>query len=276
LRRVHDGNKVEYVEAELTMRLLGHRYWYVTISPLRDPEGQSQGAAMVLDDLTEQREREAQLTQVRRYLPPALVENLRSENLAELGGTEREITMLSSDVRGFTSFSENLEPEHLMMIINQYLSIASDAISLYEGVVDKYVGDAVTGLFNTQLNPQTDHALRAVYAALMMRREVQALNETQPPEQRLQFGIGIHTGMAVLGNVGSPERREFAAIGDATELSKLLQENAARGEIMLSEATYAQVKDRVDCEVLAPTKTKGRADFRIMYRVIGMKEEAAV
>ncbi len=275
LARVHERGTMEHVEAELRLSLLGSRVWNVIISPLRDPDGQSQGVAMVLDDLTEQREREAQLAQVRRYLPLALVDNLRSENLAELGGTEREITMLSADVRGFTRFSENLEPERLMLIINQYLSIASDAINLYQGMVDKYIGDAVTGLFNTQLNPQTDHAQRAVRAALTMRAEVQALNQSQPPEQRLQFGVGIHTGFAVLGNVGSPERREFAAIGDASELSKLLQENAAQGEIMLSQVTYDQIKDDFECEALAPVKTRGRGDFTLMYRVISAREEAA-
>lgn len=275
LARVHERGTMEHVEAELRLSLLGSRVWNVIISPLRDPDGQSQGVAMVLDDLTEQREREAQLAQVRRYLPLALVDNLRSENLAELGGTEREITMLSADVRGFTRFSENLEPERLMLIINQYLSIASDAINLYQGMVDKYIGDAVTGLFNTQLNPQTDHAQRAVRAALTMRSEVLALNQSQPPEQRLQFGVGIHTGFAVLGNVGSPERREFAAIGDASELSKLLQENAAQGEIMLSQVTYDQIKDDFECEALAPVKTRGRGDFTLMYRVISAREEAA-
>jgi PAS domain S-box-containing protein len=272
LEQVRDNGSMEYIEIELQLAGLGHRYWNVAISPLRDPDGQSQGVTMVLDDLTEQREREAQLTQVRRYLPIALVENLRSEDFAMLGGTEREITMVFADVRGFTSFSENLEPELLMLIINQYLSVASDALNLYEGVVDKYVGDAVTGLFNTQLNPQKDHALRAVRAALSMKYDVLALHEVLPPEQRLLFGIGIHTGLAVLGNVGSPERREFAAIGDALELSKLLQENAGRGEIMLSEATYAQVKDFFECEALTPAKIKGRTDFTIMYRVNGAKK----
>ena len=97
------------------------------MSPLRDVQGQSQGAVLVLDDLTEQREREAQLTHVRRYLPLALVENIRSEDLAALGGQERMITVLFADVRGFTTFSEQLEPERLMEIINKYMSVASDA-----------------------------------------------------------------------------------------------------------------------------------------------------
>ena len=122
------------------------RVWNIVMSPLRDAGEQVTASVLVLDDLTEQHEREAQLAHVRRYLPLALVENIRSEDLSMLGGQEREITVLFADVRGFTTFSEQLEPERLMEIINKYLSVASDAVNLYEGVVDKYMGDAVTGL----------------------------------------------------------------------------------------------------------------------------------
>jgi adenylate cyclase len=274
LARVRGGGAQESLEAEITLHDGQKRVWNIVVSPLRDADdGQLQGVTIVLDDLTEKKERESQLTQVQRYLPAALVENMRNADLSVLGGQEREITVLFADVRGFTSFSELLEPEQLMQVINQYLSVASDAINLYEGVVDKYLGDAVTGLFNTQLNAQDDHALRAVRAAISMVYDVLALHEIMPEESRLFYGIGIHTGLATLGNVGGQERQEFAAIGDAVELSKLLQENAGRGEIIISEATYQHVKDDFDCEALTPRKTKGRADFTVMYRLIGRKKK---
>lgn len=268
LEQVVTQNVSQLVEAEIPLDHRGWRYWRVVLSPLRDPETGGTGAALVLDDLTETREREAQLAQARVYLPLALVENLRSEDIAAMGGQECEITVLFSDVRGFTSFSERLEPEDLMQIINKYLAVASDAINLSDGLVDKYIGDAVTGLFNTPLNIQQDHALRAVRAAIMMRHEVASLHETLPPDQRLLFGVGIHTGLAVLGNVGSAERREFSAIGDAMDMAKLLQENAGRGEIVLSAETWEQVKDYIPCEAVTPRKTKDRADFTVMYRVL--------
>lgn len=269
LQRVVISGTSELVDAEVPVHGYVYRFWRMIISRLRDAETGEDGAAMVLEDLTEEREREAQLTQARVYLPLALVEHLRSADIAGMGGQEREITVLFADVRGFTSFSEHLEPEALMQIINQYLSVASDAINLCDGLVDKYIGDAVTGLFNTPINSQTDHALRAVRAALLMRHEVQALHERLPEAQRLQFGIGIHTGSAVLGNVGGVERREFSAIGEAWDVARLLQENAARGEILLSAATYEQVKEDVECELLAPRKTRDREDFTAMYRVNG-------
>ena len=263
----------EIFEAEVTIDGR-RRFWNIVMSPLRDPDGHSQGVVLVLDDLTEQREREMQLTHVRRYLPLALVENIRSEDLAALGGQERTITVLFADVRGFTSFSEQLEPEDLMQIINKYLSVASDAVNLFEGVVDKYIGDAVTGLFNTPLNAQEDHAVRAVRAALSMIYDVLALHEVLPAEQRLFYGIGIHTGQAVLGVVGSQDRREFAAIGDAVDMSKLLQENAQRGEVLVSEETYQLTKEHFEFEALEPRKNKDRSDVTVMYRVTGRKKRA--
>ena len=274
LALVRQSGTQETIEVGLVLENGDPRIWNIVMSPLRDFAGQSQGAVLVLDDLTAIRERDAQLTHVRRYLPLALVENIRSEDLVALGGQERTITVLFADVRGFTTFSEQLEPEYLMEIINKYMSVASDAINLFEGVVDKYMGDAATGLFNTPLNPQEDHALRAVRAAFSMVYDVLALHEILPEDQRLFYGIGIHTGSAVLGNVGSQERREFSAIGDAVEMSKLLQENAQRGEIIVSTDTYTLVKDYFDFEALTPQKTKDRADFTVMYRVVGRKKRA--
>lgn len=290
------GARVGYTAVEEAGVLLDdgqQRIWNVHFSPLRDEtapnpyffavdtdvtgadsqptRATSLGAVILLDDLTEQREREAQLAQVRQYLPPALVENLRSEDIASLGGVEREISCLFADVRGFTRFSQDLQPEDLMTIINQYLTVASDSIHLFEGMVDKYIGDAVTGLFNTQLNQHDDHALRAVRAALSMSYDVEALHEVLPHDQRLGFGIGIHTGLAVLGNVGSRDRREFSAIGDALDQARLLQENAQRGEVLLSAETWQLVGHFFECEAMPPRKTRGQADFTVMYRVTGVR-----
>ncbi len=251
------------------------RYWNITMSPLRDSEGISQGVAIVLDDQTETRRREEQLGIVSNYMKLKL-ENIRDAAALDVGGQEREISMLHSDVRGFTTFSEQLEPERLMEIINAYITLSSDAINLYEGVVDKYMGDAVTGLFNTQFNPQEDHALRAVRAAMSMKYDLLALHEVLPEEQRLFYGIGVHTGMAVLGNIGGSERKEYGALGDAPDLAKLLQENAERGEVLISQATYDLVKDLYECEALEPRKAKGYADFTIMYRVLKHKRRTGM
>lgn len=259
VRRSQIAEKGE-IEIEIAQR---SRYWSVGITPLR---GQHGSVVIVIDDLTEQRDHDLLLA----YLPnPALAEKV---DFSTLGGQERLITVISADVRGFSTVSEHLEPEQLMEIINKYLSVASEAVNLQEGIVDKYLGDCVTGLFNTQLNEQDDHVMRAVRAALGTLYDVQALHEVLPPEQQLNFGIGIHTGMAVLGNMGSANRREFSALGDAMEMSKLLQENAGPGEIILSAATYELVKDVFDAVPKTPHKTKNDPNFTVMYSLTGRKK----
>lgn len=243
----------------------GECYMNIVMSPVAN----GQGLALVIDDLTAEKRHEAQITEVVRYLPTALVRNLASVAELDVRGQEREITAMFCDVRGFTSFSETLDPADSMRVINQYLSLASDAINLYEGIVDKYMGDAVTGLFNTQLNPQEDHAVRAVSAGLSMLAELKALHDILPEDHRLFYGIGIDSGLAVLGNVGGAERKEFTALGEPTEISKILQEDA-RGEVIISESTYQKVKDTFECEPHALEKTSDRADLTA-YKVIRRK-----
>lgn len=269
LRRVREAGTQERLEVKPTLAD-GSRIWAVTLSPLRDDQGVSQGVVMVLDDLTETRRREEQLGIASRYMKLGL-ETLSDVDVLSTGGEEREISVLHSDVRGFTTFSEQLAPDKLMEIINSYISLSSDAINLYDGIVDKYMGDAVTGLFNTSFNPQEDHALRAVRAAMSMKYDLLALHEVLPEEQRLFYGIGVHTGMAVLGNIGGVDRKEFGALGDAPDLAKLLQENAQRGEVLISQETYDAVKDYYECESLEPRKTKDYPGFTVMYRVLRHK-----
>ena len=274
LVRVREQGTPEHMEVEPTLNGSKH-HWNITMSPLRDSEGISQGVAIVLDDQTEAHRRQEQLGIVSNYMKLKL-ENIQDAAALDVGGQEREISMLHSDVRGFTTFSEQLEPERLMEIINAYISLSSDAINLYEGVVDKYMGDAVTGLFNTPFNPQDDHALRAVRAAMSMKYDLLALHEVLPEEQRLFYGIGVHTGMCVLGNIGGAERKEYGALGDAPDLAKLLQENAERGEVLISQATYDRVKDLYECEAIEPRKTKGHDDFKVMYRVLKHKKRTGM
>jgi len=239
------------------------------ISPLIDADSQRiQGVTIVIDDLTELKKNDETLRVVNTYLSEEMVKNIESIDNLGLGGDAREISAIFADVRGFTTFSENLSPEELMEVINQYLAVSSDSIMEQEGVIDKFMGDAVLGLFNTQLNPQADHALRCVTSAIAMILNVQKLHETLPPHQKLYYGIGIHTGLATIGNVGSPSRKEFTAIGDGVAYAKKLQECADGGEIILSEATYQLVKDRIQCE-RTERQFRGEDKFVEVYKVLG-------
>ncbi len=273
MRRVQDEDMRAEIELRPQVPSRGEVILDLRLSPLKTHEQSTQGVTILIDDLTEIRRREETLKEVERYLPPAMVENIRTIDTIELGGEEREISVVSVDVRGFTSFSEQLEPEELMTIINRYLSVSSDAIHLYEGIIDKYMGDAVVGLYNTQLNPQPDdHALRAVRAAMSMSYDIQALHETLPDPYRLWYGIGIDTGVAVLGNVGSEDRKEFTALGKPVNYAKKLQEAAERGEVIISEATYQLVHDRFEIERIE-RPFRGETQPRVMYRILGFRRK---
>jgi adenylate cyclase len=269
LADVREHNLQQTIEVDPVLGRRGQVSLTLKLSPLKDEAQITRGVALVLDDLTELKQRQEQLSVVKRYLPPQMVDNIKTIDELELGGVEREVTIMYCDVRGFTTFSETLQPEELMETINKYLTVSSRSIHNYEGIIDKFMGDAVVGLFNTQLNPQSDHALRAVQAALTLAHNVQSLHTVLPDHHRLFFGIGVHTGLAVLGNVGSPRRKEFTAIGRSLQFAKLLQENALGGEVLISQDTYEIVKDRIQAEPLLPRKSKDEPDFTIMYRVRG-------
>jgi PAS domain S-box-containing protein len=225
----------------------------LSFSPLRDILHATQGVAIVLDDVSEKKRMES----VRRYLPPALVDQVRDVDAAQRP-QRRSVSILFADIRGFTTFSEHIEPEMLIEIINGHLTVAAQAITQYEGLIDKFYGDGVMALFNTRLNPQEDHTDRAVRAAQAMRNDLIAYHETAEPENRLFFGIGIYRGEAVVGNVGSPLRKDYSAIGDAVNVAKRLTELAGPGQILVSQNVYKVVEEWVDGTEREPVQVKGR------------------
>ena len=267
---------VELVRRERTQHIWAERfehhgrqrYWQVVASPLRGEDEVSHGVALVIDDLTERKEQEEQRRLLGTFIPEALLANIGSISELDTSPAEHTISAMFADVRGFTAFSEYLQPEDLMRIVNRYLGAASDAITRQDGIVDQYLGDAITALWNTQLNQQEDHALRAVRAAYAILAEVQAIHEVLNVDERLHFGIGIHTGHSVLGMVGGANRIEFAALGEAPDVGKFLQENAEPGEVIISAETWQEVKDLVEAEPIRARKLRdGFEDYQTIYRV---------
>jgi class 3 adenylate cyclase/GAF domain-containing protein len=249
----------------------------VNFAPLRgETESDMSGVALVLDDLTEKRRLEAEQRFIKdtfkRYAPPAVVEQLlRDPSQLKLGGIRKPITILFSDIRGFTHFSEHLAPEDLVEVLNTYLAMAADAVLEFEGVLDKFVGDAVMGLFNVPLD-QTYYTLRAVKAALKMQADIKAYHTRTGEDRHLNFGVGINAGEAVVGNIGTEQQRNYSAIGDAVNYAKRLQENAKGGQILISEAAYRHVEDLLEVIELPPLPVKGRSTPEIVYEVIGLKQ----
>ncbi|MCP4416971.1 MAG: GAF domain-containing protein [Chloroflexi bacterium] len=236
----------------------------LTLTPLLDYGSATLGVAMVLDDVTEKK----RLESVRRYLPPALVDQIRDLDAAQRP-QRRTMSVLFADVRGYSTFSEHLDPENLIQIMNGYFTEFVYAINEFQGLTDKFMGDAVMALYNTPLNPQKRHAERAIHTALMIRKSMTRYLAGLPEDRQLHFGIGVHTGEAVAGNVGSSLRKDYSAIGDAVNLSKRIQENAQADEILISSSTYQQVKAWVKADPLEPMKVKGRQTPEQIYRLVG-------
>jgi adenylate cyclase len=240
----------------------------VHLSPLQDASQNTQGVAIVVEDLTERKRLEAQRRLFERMVSPAVIDQL-DPNQLQLGGKRAEITTLFADIRGFTSFSEKSDPEQLVSILNQYLAAAAEAVLNQGGTIDKFLGDAVMAWYNAPI-PQPDHALRAVHTALGIRDAVQDLQTKLPPQFSLSFGVGIHTGEVVLGLIGTERRLEYTAIGDAVNTAKRIQENAAPGQILISAPAYALLGGRVDARLVEPIRAKGKSQPLEVYEVIGI------
>lgn len=229
--------------------------------------------ARLFSELEDSKEREKQAirTIFERYVTPAVVEQLLShpENAA-LGGGRRSITALFADIRGFTSLAEHLKPEVLFEALNQHLALGADAVLSHEGTLDKFMGDSIMAFFNAPV-PQDDYALRAVRAAIDLQQRMVAANQTAPANLKLQFGVGIATGDAVVGNIGTARMMNYTAIGHTVNLARRLQEVAKGGQILLDQATQQAVTGSIKTRSLGAMEIKGFSAPVAVYQVIGFK-----
>jgi PAS domain S-box-containing protein len=244
------------------------RHLRLNLSPLKDANGTILGAAIVMEDETETHHLEAQRRLFERMVSPAVIDQLNPDEL-DLGGTRTFITTLFADIRGYTSLSERCDPETLVSVLNRYLGAATEAILLEEGTIDKFMGDAIMAFFNAPI-PQNNHTLRAVRAAVHMRNSVNAIQGDLPPELRLELGIGIHSGEAVLGLVGTQKRLEYTAIGDSVNTAKRLQENAAPGQILISARSCQHIMKSIQAYSIDPLNAKGKKHLIQVYEIKGL------
>ncbi len=265
--KTKDEQTVGY-EVNQTLSTRGAVDLTFNLTPLKDAEQTTQGVAIVVDDITERKKLRSKYELFQRMISPTVVEHINFEDM-ELGGERKQISCLFADIRGFSTFSEYLDPVQLLNVLNRYLGAAAEAVLLHEGTLDKFLGDAVMAVFNAPL-PQPDHAMRAMRAALNMRESIHALHAEFEPEFRLEFGVGIHVGEAVVGLVGTNLRVDYTAIGDSVNIAKRLQENSGPNQILLSSTAYETVKDQVTVNVLEPMQLKGREQRVQVYDLIDM------
>jgi len=205
-----------------------------------------------------------------KYVSPAVVDEIL-ESPPELGGVDKELTVFFSDIRGFTTLSESLSPQELVNHLNQYLTAMTDLILDYAGTLDKYVGDEIMCFWGAPV-PEPDHALLACKCAVRQMQVLDQMNRNWPPEKRLDIGIGLNTGIMTVGNMGSIGRMNYTLMGDNVNLGARLEGTNKQymSHIIMSETTYAQVRDKVVARELDVIKVKGKNKPVLIYELVDL------
>ncbi len=214
-----------------------------------------------------------------RFISPEMVDQMMAtQDLSSLN-KRSDISIIFSDIRGFTTLSEKLTPEEVVALLNPYLEAMSKMIYKHGGTVDKYEGDAIMAFFGEPV-PYKDHAVRAMRASLDMRKALTELKDQWAKEGRpskIEMGIGINSGEVFVGMVGSEQRINYTVIGDNANLASRLQDLTKTYDwpILISESTYQHVKDEFDCEFADAVTVKGKTKAVNVYKVLGYKGATA-
>ena len=206
-----------------------------------------------------------------RYVSPQVageIVSLADAGKLRLGGEERKVSVLFADIRGFTQMSEQMSPEAVVEMLNTYLSVMIDRVLENGGMVNKFAGDNIMAVWNAP-QPQSEHARLAVKAAGESQQKIAEMQQNDPSLPRVQFGIGINSGDALAGNVGSSGRAEYTVIGDAVNLASRICSGTPGGEVWIGPATYYEAKDYLEVEELESKEFKGKAERVTVYKVIG-------
>ena len=229
--------------------------------------------------VTEEREKRRVRGAFQHYLNPSVVnEILKDPSKLKLGGDRKNLSVLFSDIRGFTSISEKLTPEELVHLLNEYMTAMTEIIFKYGGLLDKYIGDSIMAVFGAPLDQQ-DHALRACRTGIEMMDALRGLREKWAAEGRpyVDIGIGINTGDMVVGNMGSRMRFDYTVMGDSVNLASRLEgTNKEYGtNIIISEFTHAQVREELICRELDAIRVKGKERPVRIFELLGDRKDAA-
>lgn len=235
------------------------------VLPLRDQKGKSLGVVMVADDITQE---ERLMSTLCRYVTRSVAEQIMKDRESlKLGGQRSNLAVLFSDIRSFTTLSEQSTAEEIVSMLNEYFSLMIKPIFQYEGTLDKFIGDAIMAVFGAPI-PHENNAENAVRAALAMRHALRTYNAVRksrglPP---IDNGIGITLGEAISGNIGSEQRMDYTVIGDTVNIASRLEGLTKNYDckILINEAAYLEVKDKISCVDLGFAHVKGKeGDVRL-------------
>lgn len=212
-------------------------------------------------------------SQLERYHSPGVISRIlnaaATDSVAD--AQEMDVTILFSDIVGFTSMSEKMEPHRVALLLNDYFAEMTDIIFKYDGTLDKFIGDAIMAIFGAPLAME-DHAARAVRTAIEMRDKLKELNEEKFGEGKINVRIGINSGRVVAGDIGSPKRIEYTVLGNNVNVASRLESGVAKpGQIVIGEETYNQIKDHFDVQPLGEFSLKGLQKSIQVFEVIKEK-----
>jgi adenylate cyclase len=252
-----------------------------TMSESDEGEG-VRGALVVMEDISQEKRLKSTMY---RYMTQELAEQLLAGGDAKMGGDRKEVSVLFSDIRSYTTLTESLAAEDVVMMLNEYFETMVEAVFNYKGTLDKYIGDAIMAVFGSPL-PIPDHAWMAVQTAIDMRVRLQEFNikrieKLKPQNQKeldmatIKIGIGINSDTVISGNIGSTRRMEFTAIGDGVNLGSRLEGASKQYGIdaVISESTYKLCGDRVRVRELDRIQVKGKNQPVSVYELVGLKSD---
>jgi len=238
------------------------------------------GAITSFRMVTEEREKRKVRKTFERYVSPGVIRLIEKEpkKYFKQGGESKELSIMFSDIRSFTTISESMTPDELVAFLNEYLGEMTDIAFQRWGTLDKYIGDALMAFWGSPF-PQVDHASRACSAALDMTTRLQELNLKWEAQGRkpIQIGIGINTDRVNVGNMGSSKRFAWTVMGDGVNLASRLegQNKEYHSAVIIGENTYQQVRDQFVCRDLDRIKVKGKTRPVKIYELMGWMKDAA-
>lgn len=213
-----------------------------------------------------------------RYLSQEVVARLlTSEDGLQLGGEAREITMIMSDIRGFTGLIEDMRPEQVISFLNRYLARMVDIIHNRGGVVDEIIGDGIFAFFGAP-EALPEHPARAVACAIEMQAAMERINSLNAADGfgLIEMGIAVHTGTVVVGNIGSEKRTKYGAVGSEVNFTGRMEAYAVGGQVLISQSTYDRISHRMEVADVLEVQMKGMRKTSVLYDVVGISEPYCV
>jgi adenylate cyclase len=231
------------------------------------------GALVVMEDISDEKRLKSTMY---RYMTQELAEELLKLDDAKLGGDRKDVSILFSDIRGYTTLTENLEAEEVVSMLNEYFESMVEAVFKHKGTLDKYIGDAIMAVFGSPL-PLERHAWMAVQTSLEMRQRLREFNQRRHANNkpRIDIGIGINSDTVISGNIGSSKRMEFTAIGDGVNLGSRLESVSKHYscDIIISDNTYKPCQDNIWARELDFIRVKGRNEPVAIYELVGLRTD---